>query len=427
MSARHVLPLTVLAVLCLAGTAVAAPVVLYGPDLDPVTAAEKAEKELKTRDFTVVGSLADAIGRDGDLPVLFGAEVKPCSDPQPGGKPVGGVVVMAREEILNMSYTQGLLRMQRAIDALPCNAEGAETDHLYELFFLQGITHYFEGRSGQAKASLSQATAIDPARPWDEGWPPSPKPTFLEALQEMLEADPTPLRVEVDDLVVDGRPTERGRAHTIRPGGHLLQVGNDTLWVTVGQEKTLSGVVVTTASQLSAGLLSGDGSYSPWVAEKAKAEGWDEVAVLSTEGVVVFQRGTITRSTVYAAGERRPGPAPGVVAGLALVGAGGGAAAVGLGLNISSWSRGAYSGGALMPQDDYEALVGENRAGLVMAIAGAAVAAAGVAVTIAGSKAEAPSRSVGVEATATRRPPLVAPWAVGARGGFAFGLVVVGQ
>ena len=428
MSARHSLMCAaLLASLLCGGLATAGPVVLYGPDLDPVTAAEKAEKELKTRDFTVAGSLADAIGRAGDQPVLFGAEVKPCTDPKPDGKPVGGVVVMAREELFDMSYTDGVLRMQRAIDALPCHTDGAQTDHLYNLFFLQGIAHYFEGRASQARTALSQATAIDPSRPWDDAWPPSPKPVFLEALQEMLEADSTALRVEVDDLTVDGRPVERGESNTIRPGGHLLQAGGEALWVTVGPERTRSGVVVTTADQLSAGLLAGDGAYAPWVAHKARAEGWNEVAILSSDGVVVFQQGAITRSTVYLPGEKRPGPKPGVVAGLALVAAGGGAAAVGLSLNVDSWSRGVYSGGALMPQDGYEALVSQNRAGLVMAIAGAAVAAAGVAVTVAGSKAEVPERSLGVEATAGRHGPLVAPWGVGTREGFLLGVVVIGR
>lgn len=424
MSARLLLTLAALAAgLLLASAATAAPVVLYGPDLDPVTAAEQAEKELRSRDFTVVGSLAEAIGRDGEMPVVFGADVKRCTDPQPGGKPIGGVVVMAREELLNMSYMEGLLRMQRAIDALPCHADTAETDHLYELFFLQGVAHFLEGRAGPAKQALSQATAIDPARPWNEQWPPGPKPTFLAALQEMLEADPTALRVEVDGLVVDGRSLEQGRAHTIRPRGHLLRVGNETLWVTVDSDKSLSGVVVTTAAQLSAGLLTGDGAYSPWVAEKADAEGWEDVAILSGDGVVVYRRGQIVKSTVRLPGSKPPPPKPGVVAGLVMVGAGGGAAAAGLGLHMNSWAVGTPGEGALMPRSDYEALVEQNRIGLVMAIAGAATAAAGVAVTIAGSKAE--RRPVSTEVKLTRRT-LVAPWAAGSRESVVLGVTIVG-
>ncbi len=424
MNARHLLSMVALALgLGAAGSATAAPVVLYGPELDPVTAAEKAEKELRSREFTVVGSLAEAIGGGPDQPVVFGADVRRCEEPLPDGKPVGGVVVMAREDLLNMSYMDGMLRMQRAVDALPCHADQATTDNLYDLFFLQGVAHYLEGLPGPAKEALSQATAIDPARPWNEQWPPGPKPTFLEALQEMLEADPTALRVEIDGLTVDGRPMEQGAGNTIRPRRHLLQVGEQTFWVEAGESR--SGVVVTTAQKLAAGLLVGDESYGSWLAEKAEAEGWQDVVVLSEGGMVVYRRGAIVQSTVLAPGQKRPPPKPGVVAGLALVGVGSGTAAAGLVLHGNSWATGLPGEGALMPREDYEALVEQNRIGLGLTIAGAAVAAAGVAVTIAGAQAERPQASTAVQAAAPAT--LVAPWAFGAPEGFVFGFTVVGR
>ncbi len=424
MSRTHLLPTLVLAVGLLPAAASAAPVILTGENVEPEQALELAEETLGVTGIEVAGPLSDVAGGRPDATVVFGAFPERCIDPPAGGRPIGGVAVMAREEIFNMSYGSALERLEQAAAALPCNADAAETDHLYDIFFLRGYALYQEGREAEARRSFSQAATIDPSRPWSDAFPPTPKSTYLEALQDLLESEPAPLRVEVADLVVDGRKLERGRPHTIRPGYHLVRAGSDVLWVRVPSEeqRAPSGVVVTTSERLIEGVTAGDNAYGPWLREVSDANGWSGVIIATEDAVLRFDGRSFSRVPTSAGLKKLP-PPPGRVAGALMLGVGGGTVGLGLGLNVGSWAvaKPGADGTALMPRPQYEGYLTQNRAGLGLAIAGAAVGATGLVLTLIPPKR--PAEAAGAPSAASRS--IVVPWAVATDETFVFGITVV--
>lgn len=411
--------------LALPTVALAAPVIMTGDGVEPDAALGLVEETLGVTGIEVAGPLSQYAGDRAEATVVFGAFPERCVDPPTGGRPIGGVVVMAREEIFNMNYASALERLDAAAAALPCNADAAETGHLYDVFFLRGYAYYQAGRVAEARRSFSQAAAIDPSRPWSDAFPPTPKATYLEALQDLLESEPAPLRVEVADLVLDGRKLERGRPHTVRPGYHLVQSASDVLWVRVPSEdqRAPSGVVVTTSERLTEGLVAGDNAYAPWLREVADANGWSGVIIATEDAVLRFDGRGFSQVPTAAGLKKLPPPASRVAGGV-MLGVGGGTLGLGLGLNIGSWAtaKPGADGSALMPRPQYEGYVSQNRAGLGLAIAGAAVGATGLVLTLIPPKRPAVS---GAPAAAASRRPLLLPWAVATEDSFVVGIVAV--
>ncbi|MCP4869700.1 MAG: hypothetical protein GY898_13385 [Proteobacteria bacterium] len=400
----------------------AVPVVTYGPDLDAVTAAAAAEQAPGTRAFMIAGSLAEQLGGAESETVVFGAETKRCTDPPAGGKPIGGVAVMANEDISEMAYTSAILRLRKAIDGLPCNADGASTENLYDLFFMSGYAHFEEGRVEDARKAFAQAAAIDASRPWNPAFSPAAKTLYLESLQALLDGEPASLRVEVGDLLLDGGTQEQGRTATVQPGGHLVRAGKDLLWVTVApeSERGEGQVVISTAAKVIAGLMEGAAAYGAWLQERADTEGWQgQMVVLTAEQAWVWNgTGFDRRTTALGAKEEPPvTQLPGII----LAGAGGALTGVGAALHFGSYGAGVpgADGAAMMPKEDYEALVLQNRLGLGLTVAGAAVAVTGVVLAIL-PRPKPPA--IDDEEAQTALAPRVAPWAVGGPDGFVIGI-----
>ena len=239
----RVIPLLLLILLAPAPT-LAAPGVLYGPDLDSVSAALKAEEELGNANFVIAGPLADRTGRS-EAVLVIGAPAMRCSGDDGSERPLAGVMVAVREEILNMDYGPALERLDAAVAALPCRAEDASADELYSLFFLQGFVHFNEGREDGAREAFRRAAAIDPSRPWGNEYPPKPKEVYLEALQEVAGKLPSSVDARVDAVQIDGAPF--AGVGPVRAGGHLFGIGGEAWWVEVPPAEADRVVVVDPA------------------------------------------------------------------------------------------------------------------------------------------------------------------------------------
>ena len=377
----------------------AAPVLHGGGSGDDALA--RAQAVTGRGDLKLHGDLAAlGLGDDDALVASGAASLGFCAEPPGGG--LEKLLVAVRIRIDDMEYGQAMAALAEAADRLPCGAAGASADQLYDLFFLHGLSAFNEGHESTARKRFAQAAVMAPSRKWDERYPPTAKPLYLEALQEALAGRQVPLEVAVDGLTVDGEAVPANQPVTLLAGGHLVALGAQTAWLEL---PPVGSVTLASAGVVRAGLAGGDSRFAPWV----EALGSD--AVLVTDDAVFELRSgvLVARST---ASESAPVAAPLLPVGAVLAGSGGALLALGLGLN-----REAFLQGQPAPEDGlvhvnrqhYDELFAQNRAGLGLAIAGGALTAAGVAVVVVSQL-----RSGGGLAWA--------PWVVAQPGAVAFGL-----
>jgi len=72
---------------------------------------------------------------------------------------------------------------------------------------------------------FGRAVAIDPARPWDEAYPPTPKSIFLGALQTALAHPGAALVLPAGAASLDGAEIAMGQVPTVLAGVHVLDHG----------------------------------------------------------------------------------------------------------------------------------------------------------------------------------------------------------
>ncbi len=408
MLARSLLALLATSLL-LPATAAARTHLVLGPGVNPDAAGTLARPELGDDEFEVAGALAELTGASPDALAVVGAGTRRCE--ATSSETIERVLLTVKPAIDEMRYGPALRELEAFTDALPCGAERATRDQLYDAYFLMGYAHYVEGQQDLAVRDFANAAAFDPTRKWNDRYPPTAKETFLSALQRVFEAEPLPLRIDVDGAVVDGEKVETGSKIRLAPGGHIVRVAGETLLLQVpfAADRADETAILTTARQLVVGLSLGEPEYAPWLADLAAANSWDEVLVVG-EGVHRLE------GRSFPANEKPAGPPPGAVAGGLLMGVGAGTTGVGLGLNIVSWQDAGVvpdDGRVTVGETEYDSLVSRNRAGLGTAIAGGVVLAAGVVITI----------STAVKPKAGSPATAVAPWFVPtADGGVAFGI-----
>ncbi len=362
------------------GPAQAAPLVVYGPGLDAADAAVAAKEILGTGDFRVHGSLADLVG-PADAPVVVGAQQAACAAK---AEPLDRVLTQARLQVLELEYASALAALSGAVQRLPCGAEGATRDHLFELFFLQGYMHFNEGDQDAARAAFGHAAAIDRTRDWPKEYPPTAKTVYLEGLKAAVGGDPAPLRVEVDGLSVDGTAVDPAAPPALVEGGHLLALGDHALWVTVGPRsaRPASGLVLTDGAKLAEGIGAGRAAYAPWVTAACARLGADGLLVVATDGAWTFRDGAFSRpATPDSDASASPGPAlPGAV----LAGTGGALLGVGLAVHFQAYKEAEpdANGGVPVPEADYPGVLARNRAGFGLAVAGGALVGTGIVVIV---------------------------------------------
>ena len=375
----------------LTAPAQAATQVLSAPGINEADAL--AAVKGKVAEPAYAGLVWDFIDVGGSKAVVVGAPAQRCAKPAP--RPLRGELLVVRTSMLDMEYGGALEAIDQITARIACYAEDATPDDLYELYFLRGMAAFNEDQAAEARRSFGQAAALDPSRPWPTEYPPTAQTVYLDALRDAVAQPPAALVREVEGGVSLNGSADDGTPRLLI-GGHLLwaETSRTGLWVQVpGAGVPEQGVLLTTAVTLISGLLAGNNRYAPWLAAGAAAEGWDEVALVSDDGVVVLRGGAFfgldgKPIRIVAEGEvtARPPPKPTTLAGVVLVGVGAGTAAAGLGLNLASYDDALPQvGEVLPPRRVYEGSMTENRAGIGLLAAGAGVAVAGIVVAIVGS------------------------------------------
>ncbi len=378
------------------GFADAAPQVLYGPGVSEADAAAAVKGKLDEPAFA--GLIWDRLDVGGNKAVVVGAPAQRCAKEAP--RPLRGELLVVRTSMLDMEYGGALDAIDAIASRIACYAEDASAEDLYELYFLRGMAAFNEDKPAEARRSFGQAAALDPSRAWPSEYPPTAQTVYLDALRDAVAKPPAALVRELEGGVSLNGSADDGTPRLL-VGGHLLWADSSRsgLWVSVPAAGVPEqGIILTTAVKLMDGLLAGNNRYAPWLGALAAAEGWDEVALVSQDGVVVFRGGAFfgldgkpVKQIVEGAVVARPPPKPTTIAGLALLGVGAGTAAAGLGLNLASFNEGLPEVGQLLPdRTDYEDSVTQNRAGLGLIGVGAGVAVAGVVIAVVGSIEKTP-------------------------------------
>jgi hypothetical protein len=386
--------------------ATAAPVVYYGPGMDGADAAISAKELLGTGDVHVRGSLADLTGPAG-APVVVGAVQRGCSGK---GEALERVLIGARLQVDELEYDSALGALTGAVNRLPCGAESATREHLFELFFLQGYIHFNEGDKVDAQAAFAQAAAIDRTRDWPSGFPPTAKTTYLEGLKMAVGGDQAPLRAQVQTLSVDGIPADLAAPPSLVEGDHLVVADGQALWVTVGPRasRPAGGLLVTTGGRLANGIASGNSDYAPWLSAACARLKADSLLIVTTSSSWLFTGGQFT--TPQSAVVEPAGPPPGVYAGAVLLASGGGLLGAGLGLHLQAFKEAEpdENGGVPIAAADYPGVLARNRAGFGLAAAGGALLGTGIVVMLVSKLSGSPVAA--------------APWVAPSNTGVGFGV-----
>lgn len=374
---RCITPCILLLLLPLAASA--APTVLYGPELDAVSAAARAASYLDAGDFRVAGPAADlVVGADAEL-VAQGLSLQRCVGEAGELSPVLGV---ARIQVLEMEFASARAALEGAAAALPCGARDATREQMFELFFLQGLAAFNGGNEAAAKAGFAAAAAVSSSQPWPPSYPPTAKVLFLEALQAALSSKATVVDTDLTDLWVDGEVAENLRGVPLLAGQHVLRWGDDVVLATASPE---GGVArVTTAGTLRSWLETGAEPAGPWLAGFAQANNWDRVLLLIGEQVYELVGEQLMVQEPVVSEAKLPQPA---AAGLAMLGIGAGTFGVGLSANLGAWEAGRSLVRSVEPatvtpahENSYTELRAINGVGLGLTLGGGVLAGTGAVI-----------------------------------------------
>lgn len=399
----HPLPKILLSFALLLGPvpSFAATVAWYTQGMDAATAAAAVKWETGLTDFRVEGPVEALLDPAGVT--VLGWPTRSCAT---DGRPkVGDVVVRAQAAIDEMEYGSVAAALADAARALPCGAEGASRDALYQLHFLHGLAAFNGGNVAEAKEAFTAAAVVDPARAWPSEYPPTAQPLFLEALQAALR---TPAVVQTSfpaGLRIDGAFPAADAPLSLVPGPHIVELGPVVLAVDVLARAKDHGIVAS--ADLLTGLAEGSALAARWFEEELARRAVVDALLVRPDGVFRLVSGA------FAPASRRPTVSirPGIV----LAVSGGAVAAFGLALNLGSYEAAGLVevGGQKAFQGldaDYQKLRAANAIGLGAAVAGGVAAVIGVGWSIHGEV----SRHRRVSATAS-------PWVIASGDGAALG------
>ena len=358
----------------------ARPVVLHDDAEDAVSAATAAKEALGSGDFKVEGEIASVVGPAGQV-VAIGGELTPCKKRK--GINVEGVIAESTAWVDQMEYAQAIKSVDRIASSLPCGGGTASQAELFQVWFLRGIASFNDNDEATARSAFSKAATIDPSRKWDEAFPPTPKPLYLEALQEVLAQRPVALSVEAEGISLDGAPLSPGETVTAQIGEHVLTQGEAVFTLTLSEPG--GEVILSTPGAIARAVVAGEELGTSWLSEASQARGWTDVLVVSGGETRRFQGDDwVTGESGGAQTVAVAGPPPLLVAGLATAGAGLGITIAGIGLNADAYDVAFDSDGD--PKIDniekYEETRAQSIGGTAMIVGGAVTVAAGAGLTI---------------------------------------------
>lgn len=385
--------------------AAAGPVVLSGsagtgdaPSTAEVAGA--AEAVLGRGDFQLAGDLVDAAGLDRAPVWVLGVSQAICK-----GDPVSTVafdqrVKQASDAVDSLEFTEARAHLSAARAAMPCLDDVAPLDSVYQVWFLEGLSAFHEGKEEEAKAAFEIATAMDPTRQWNDAYAPAPQGVFLAALQTALAKEGRALGRDegvTGEVLVDGQPFDG--TGTLLAGTHLVQVrsGRKTAGILLELPAGDGWLSMTTPAAVAARAYKGDAAVAPLLTERFAAQGWTDVLLVSELGTVRFDvaKGAFTTSAPATPVAESPavppeteaapppsGPEPAVIAGVVLTGVGAGVAGTGFALSGLAFENGTKMLEGTPVEADYRAAYRQNRGGFAMGMAGAVAAGTGLIVAI---------------------------------------------
>ncbi len=402
-----------------AAPASAASVVLY-EGTDAATAAAAGKEALETGDFAIT-RLADVPGLPASGLTALGGSATACKSQ---GISLNDRIERATAQIDELDFEAALQTLADGADTAACTQGDITTAGLYNLFFLAGYANFFADRPEAAGELFARAAVIDPARPWDEAYPPTPKSAFLAALQTALASPGARLELPAGASSIDGTPVAMGQTPTVLAGLHVLDHDGARYLIDVPPASVSASVRLVDVADLRVALLRGEAWTAPWLTAKAADEGWDHVAVVGADGASVFRSGTWISSisaleaqanstgtgTTFKA--RRPGPSGRQVAGLVLAAGGAAASVGGIVGHVRAYNQGnSLLGGPDTNVDLYQTRYTENQAAFWVAVGGGALTVTGVIL------AAVPDRNARATASGT-----ALPWVSGGPGGVAVGV-----
>lgn len=403
----------------LAAPASAANVVLYD-GIDAAGAAAAGQEALAAGDFSLT-RLSDLPGLPAAGLAAIGGSVTACTL---GGLSLSDRTARATAQIDELNFEAALQTLGEGAATAACTQGAITTDELYDLFFLAGYAHFFADRPTEAETLFSRAAVIDPARPWDEAYPPTPKSSFLAALQTALASPGARLELPAGAVSIDGAPVAMGQVPTVLAGLHVLDHDGARYLVDVPPASEVPAVRLMPVADVRAALLRGEAWTASWLTAEATAQGWDQVAFVGPDGTSVFRAGAWTASVATDAATLAGGPSTGTgtvpragphgrqVTGVIVAVAGGAITASGVVGHVRAYNQGqSLLGGPETNAELYEIRYRENRAAFWVALGGGALTITGVIL------AAVPPRAARAGASAS-----ALPWISGGPGGVAIGV-----
>jgi len=210
------------------------PVLVYGPGMP----GEDAESEAREAAASVLrgGRRSAAAFHVSEVPffgpaplwVVGDVEVRPCSAAARDTAEILGLVELGKEFTDLLEQEKADKTFHSAWLALECADDFVTQDLLYEVHFYSGLSAFVAGNRAQAEASFAQAIAIDPDRPFDEGYSPEVEEVYRTARAtrerggalKLVIADPVRA---MSAVWLDGRSVTGEREMTLSRGDHLLQ------------------------------------------------------------------------------------------------------------------------------------------------------------------------------------------------------------
>jgi hypothetical protein len=198
--------------LLLSTTALAAPVV-YPDAVPPDFVSGAATAGASSVDPVALSSLVVPSG-------VAPGEARGCSEPA-ANLSSGD----AEAAIAYMKWDEAATLLDALLAAEACLASPADGATGSRTHYLRALVAVHDEDKPLAWTEFQVAATLDPELVWDESFPPVGRPVFDAALAELDAAEPLELVVVAEQAWVDGREVEAG-VHALRPGPHLLQLGD---------------------------------------------------------------------------------------------------------------------------------------------------------------------------------------------------------
>ena len=148
---------------------------------------------------------------------------------------------------------------ERAQANLGCLSEPPDLSTVADLFYLQGLTHYYNNENESAQDAFLRAITYKPNMGWNDMYAPDAKDTFDAARKHYADLTTVPLTVYPESakgrLWINGIPVYRDVPLTLATGTNYLQIlgeqiENVTLEIDAGDDTGVSLVVPSAIDEI---------------------------------------------------------------------------------------------------------------------------------------------------------------------------------